>query len=142
MTKIYNVWAKKVQKNYVWRHWRLMKRFHCYWLIYFSYSVSYNTRGAFVVIFFIWSDLLNCLRSVGTIGFNNRNWLKQPQSRFHWAIPHKSHHFSLLWCILRTANPNISSSTKISTIRPMFPDSLFVSYDYSARNIYEYFHLL
>ena len=25
LTKVYNVWAKKVQKSYVWWHWRLME---------------------------------------------------------------------------------------------------------------------
>ena len=29
-------------------------------------------------------------------GHSNRKWLKQPQSHFHWAIPHRSRHFSLL----------------------------------------------
>ena len=38
---------------------------YCYWLIYFSYSA--NTRGAFVIILLICSDLLNCHRSVCTI---------------------------------------------------------------------------
>ena len=41
---------------------------------------------------------------------NNRNWLKQPQSHFHLAIPHRSYHFSLFWCILCTVTPDISSS--------------------------------
>ena len=36
---------------------------------------------------------------------NNRNWLKQPQSHFHWAIPHKSHHFfAVIWWLIPSAN--------------------------------------
>ena len=41
--------------------------FHCYWLIYFSYSANYKTRRVFVIILLICSYLLNCLRSIGTI---------------------------------------------------------------------------
>ena len=36
-------------------------------MICFSYAANYNTRGAFVIIFLTSSDLLNHLRSVGTI---------------------------------------------------------------------------
>ena len=64
----------------------------------------------------ICSDLLNYLRSVGTIvateSVGNRKWLKQFQSHFHWSILYKSHHFSRFWCIVCTATPNISSSNK------------------------------
>ena len=27
LTKVYNVWAKKVQRSYIWSHWGLMKKF-------------------------------------------------------------------------------------------------------------------
>ena len=83
----------------------------CYWFINFGYSENYNTQKAFVIIFLICSDLLNCLRSVGTIVIT-REWLKKPQSHFYWAIHLKSHHFSLFWYILCTATPDISSSSK------------------------------
>ena len=37
-----------------------------YWQVYFGYSANNNTRGAFAILFFICSDLLNCLRGHGT----------------------------------------------------------------------------
>ena len=83
---------------------RLPTFFHCCWLIYFCYSANYNKRGAFVKIYLIHSDLLTCLRRVGTIVIT----IKQPQSHFDWAIIHKRHHFLLFWCILCTATPDIS----------------------------------
>ena len=43
---------------------------------------------------------------------NNRKWLKQPQGHFYWAVPSKSGHFSLFWCMLCTATPDISSSSE------------------------------
>ena len=45
-------------------------------------------------------------------GHNSRKWLKQPQSHFYWVVPSKSHLFLLLWCMLRTTTPDISSSSK------------------------------
>ena len=63
-------------------------------------------------------------------GHNNRKWLKQPKIHFYWAIPSKSCHFSLFWCMLCTATPDISSSSKISTARSVFADYLSNSYDY------------
>ena len=41
-----------------------------------------------------------------------RKWLKHPQSHFYWAIPQKSNHFLLFWCILCTTTQDISSSSK------------------------------
>ena len=33
LTKVYNVWAKKVQGNYVWWHWRLIQNLKEKWLL-------------------------------------------------------------------------------------------------------------
>ena len=33
LTKVYNVWAKKVQRSYVWWHWRLMQSLKENWLV-------------------------------------------------------------------------------------------------------------
>ena len=33
LTKVYNTWAKKVQKSYVWWHWRLMQNLKKIWLV-------------------------------------------------------------------------------------------------------------
>ena len=35
--------------------------------LYFGYSANYNTQGAFAILFLICSDLLNFLRSLGTM---------------------------------------------------------------------------
>ena len=32
LTKVYNVWAKKLQKSYIWQHWRLMQNMKENWL--------------------------------------------------------------------------------------------------------------
>ena len=51
--------------------------------------------------------------------WHKKKWLKQTQIHFHRAIPHKSRHSSLLWCMLCTTTPDISRSSKniISTAR-------------------------
>ena len=64
-------------------------------------------------------------------GHNNRKWLKQPQSHFHWAVPHKSCHFLLFRWMLCTNTPDISSSSENINIRPVFSGYLAVSDDYS-----------
>ena len=33
LTKVYNIWTKKVQKSYVWWHWRLMQNLKKNWLV-------------------------------------------------------------------------------------------------------------
>ena len=33
MTKVYNVWAKKVERSYVWLHWILMQNLKENWLL-------------------------------------------------------------------------------------------------------------
>ena len=33
LNKVYNVWANKVQKKYVWWHWRLMQNLRKNWLV-------------------------------------------------------------------------------------------------------------
>ena len=63
---------------------------------------------------------------------NNRKWLKQPQSNFYEAITHKCHHFSLFWCILCTATQIFQVQAKISTIRPVFPGYVSVSYEHDS----------
>ena len=40
--------------------------------IYFGYSANYNTRGAFMIIFLICSNLLNWLRIVDTIAIQQK----------------------------------------------------------------------
>ena len=84
--------------------------FFTVWLVevYFSYSANYNAQGVFAILFVVCSDLLHCPMAL---------WSKQQKvlktvSKSFWAIPHKSHHVSLFWCMLRTATPDILSSRK------------------------------
>ena len=44
--------------------------FHCYWLIYFGYLAYHNTQRAFVIIYLICNDLLNCFRSLCNLPVN------------------------------------------------------------------------
>ena len=81
---------------------------YIFWL---QYSANYNKLGALMILFLICSDLLNCLRSVGTMVITKK-WPKQPQSHFRWAISQKSHHFLLFWCMLCTTTQDISSSSE------------------------------
>ena len=48
-----------------------------------GYAANYNSQRAFVIIFFICSDLLNCLRSGCTVFIATKKWLKQPQGHHH-----------------------------------------------------------
>ena len=53
-------------------------------------------------------------------GHKKRKWLKQPQSLFHLAIPHKSHHFCCFdECAVRhisSSNVNINSKSYVSRL--------------------------
>ena len=61
-----------------------------------------------MINFLICSNLLNCLRSIGTI-FITKKLVKTASK----SIIHKSYHFSLFWCILIVSTSYISSSSKI-----------------------------
>ena len=77
---------------------------HCYWLI-----LKYNTRGTFVIIFLICSDLLHCLRGVGTMfittesGYNSLKVIFTKQSLTKTTI------FLLFWCALCTITQDLLS---------------------------------
>ena len=47
-----------------------------------------NSQGGFVTIFFICSDLFNCLRSLCAVEIRTVKLLKQHQKHFHKEIPH------------------------------------------------------
>ena len=81
---------------------------HCYWLIYFVYSANYNTRGAFVIILLICSDLLNSLESVGTIAITTE-MVKTASKLFSLSNSSLKSPFLRFLC---TATPNISSSNE------------------------------
>ena len=104
--------------------------FHCYWFIYSGYSASYNTRRAFVIIFFICSDLLNCLRSVGTIVITTESGFNSLKVIFTEQFLTKTTIFRC-FDVLSARSPQIFQvQAKISTIPPVFPDYLSVCYDY------------
>ena len=73
---------------------------------------SNYTREAFSILSLISSNPSELPQKRWRHGHNNGKWLKLPQSRFHYAIAHKSHHFLLFWCMLCTATPHISSSSE------------------------------
>ena len=90
--------------------------------MYFSYSSNCNTRRVFVIIFLICSDLLNCLRRVGTIAVAAASkWLKQPQSYFHYAFPHKSNHFSVLMYFVNGHPRYFKFKRKYQQYDPCYP---------------------
>ena len=97
---------------------------------FFGYSGNCNTRRAFVIIFLISKNLLNYLKMCWHHSHDDRKWLKQPQSHFHWAIPHKATIFRC-FDLFSVRPPQIFQvQAKTSTIQPIFPDYLSVSYDY------------
>ena len=90
------------------------KLFHCYrW-----YGLAMqHTRSICDHLFYLWQS--SQLAQKHYI-YNNR---KQPQSHFTKKILTENSYILLFWCIACT------TSMKISTIRPVFSDYLFVSYD-------------
>ena len=76
----------------------------------------------------ICSDLLNCIQKRWHRSHKDKKWQKHPQSYFHWVIPHK---VTIFCCFNVFPHQIFQVEAKISTIRPVFPDYLLVSYDYS-----------
>ena len=88
-----------------------------------GYASNYNAQGAFVIIFYICSDLLNCLRSVCTIVITIGNGLNSLKVISTKKIVTESSHFSLFWCISCTATSETctsSSSKNISNTARVF----------------------
>ena len=107
---------------------------YSYWLIgIFWLSASYNTQGAFAILFLICRDLLNCLRSRGTMvittqsGWNSLKVIFTEQFLTKVAIFRCFDVYSVL-------PPQIfQAQAKISKVRPVFPDYLSVSYGFINR---------
>ena len=101
-----------------------------------SYKISCFSELAYnsSVLNLLISNLLNCLRSNGTI-HNNRNWLKQPQSHITNQFLTKATIFCSFDVFSARPRQIFQVHTKISTMRPVFPDFLSVSYDYGTRNL-------
>ena len=83
-----------------------------------------------MIIFFICSDLLNCLRSVGTLVITTESDQNSLKVIFTERFLTKG---SIFWCfdVFSVWPPQIFQvQAKISTIQPLFPDYLSISYDY------------
>ena len=65
LTKVYNVWAKKVQGNYVWWHWRLIQNLKEKWLL-----LPKMTWG----IWQIWTRALQGLKIRTFMGSFHQKW--------------------------------------------------------------------
>ena len=99
-------------------------------MIYFGYLANYNKRAAFATHFLICSDLLDCLRSVGTMVITTEsswNSLKIIFTKQSFTKVTIFCYFDV--CSVRP--PKIFHiQGKISTVQSVFPDYLSLSYDY------------
>ena len=94
------------------------------WLVCFGYSANNSTRGAFPILFLICSDLLNCLRNLGTMyitaesGSNSLNVIFTEQFLTEVYIFRCSD-------ICSVRPPQIFQvQAKTSRVRPVFPGYL------------------
>ena len=87
---------------------------------------SYNAQGAFVIIFFICSDLYNCLRSFCTVAIRMENEKKKEN-------PHCKQPCCCFDVFPARPPQKFQNQAKIPTIRLVFLDYFFVSYDYAVK---------
>ena len=96
-------------------------------LIYFGYA-NCNTQEAFAIIFFIYTNLLNCL-VVCTVMISMKNGYNESKS----SPPRKLSLQAAIFCyfdVLSIRPPQkFQAQGRISTIRPVFLVYLSVSYD-------------
>ena len=85
------------------------------------------------MIFLIWSDLLNCLRRVGTIVVTTESGLNSLKVIFTTKYFTETLKAAISRCFdvfpVR-ASQKFQVQVKMSTLWPVFPDYLSVSYDY------------
>ena len=81
-----------------------------------------------MTIFFIWSDLCNCLRSLCIVAIRTENEKENRKSLLQAA----SLLFRCFSCITFVSQ-KFQVQAKIPTIRLLFPDYLSVSYDYAVK---------
>ena len=98
-------------------------------LICHSYA-NYKAQRAFVINFFISSNLLDCLRNVYTISIKTENGQSSIKVTSTIKIVTASSHFCCADVFPVRPPQNLQVQAKISTIRTVFPDYLFVSNDY------------
>ena len=90
----------------------LVTNFYSLLFIYTFWLANYTTRGAFVIIVFICSDLLNCLRSVGTIVTTTESDWNSLKVIFTEQSLTKGTNFCCCLCIFCTTTSDISSSSE------------------------------
>ena len=104
--------------------------FHCYWwIIYFGYSVNCNAKWAFMIIFLIWKDLLNCLRCVGTMVITATSGSNSLKIFFTKQLLITDKIFYCFDVCPVQQLQIFQVQAKTSTLCPVFPDYLSVSYD-------------
>ena len=89
-----------------------------------------------MIIFFTCSDLLNCLIIVLHRSDKNEKWLKQHKVISTKKIFTPSSNFRCFNVFPVQPPQNFQVQAKISTILPVFPDYLSVSYDYGIFNFH------
>ena len=87
---------------------------------------NYNAQGALVIIFFICSDLQNCLRSLCTVAIRTGNEKEKEN-------PHCKRSFCCFDVFPVRPTQKFQVQAKIPTIRPVFLDYFSVSYDYPVK---------
>ena len=87
---------------------------------------NYNAQGALVIIFFICSDLQNCLRSLCTVAIRTGNEKEKEN-------PHCKQPFCCFDGFPVRPNQKFQVQAKIPTIRPVFLDHFSVSYNYPVK---------
>ena len=95
-------------------------------LICYGYP-NYNTQGAFMIIFFICSDLYNCLRSLCAVAITTENE-KAKKKNLHYKHSFRFFDVFPVW-----PPQKFQVQAKTSTKRPVFSDNLSVSYDYAVK---------
>ena len=92
--------------------------------------VNYNVQGAFVIIFFICSDLLDCFWSVCTIAMRTKNDQNRVKVISTMKILTGSSHFCCFDVFPVRPPQNFQVQAIISTIGPVLTDYIPVSCDY------------
>ena len=85
LTKVYNVWAKKVQGNYVWWHWRLIQNLKEKWLL-----LPKMTWG----IWQIWTRALQGLKIRTFMGSFHQKWKLYDLKTYRGVMWHDNEQ----WC--------------------------------------------
>ena len=97
----------------------------------FGYAANYNIQEAFLIIFFICSDLLNCLRSVGTVVVKTESCYCILKIIFTKKFFFEKVKAVIFCCFNVFPVPPPKKFQFQTKIRPVLRDYLSVSYDYA-----------